>query len=463
MSKLNYNQFIELINKYEKFDAKTLKAMYEEFGKNKINGYFEEYCQSLEMDKVGEFIKKYSAYFEQQNVDLDNNDLLDGEIGNIVGMLVNSAAQYSLMTAEFERQQGYILEETKKELTIIRNIDDESILYPTLEIEKILVSVKSKEDLDNIDMIRKLPYKLGDESILKNDINTIKKFLKLNANNICTIEQLKSEFPELKFDNIIPIDDLSKQLNLLNKYIFAKFNFYNRNLRLVISVAKKNTSILMPMEDKIQEGNIGLIRAINRYSASTGYKFSTYAIWWIRQSIHRAIAIKSEIIRKPVYLFDNIRKYNTFIQKYNALNGCDPSIAECCLELGMKENEIRAVQCAASDLISLNTPIQGISNDSEEIINFIFDKTISVEDNYISKDFFDCVLNEIDIICNEREKDILLNRLGLNDENVIYTLQEIADRLGVTRERVRQIEAKSKRRLIFNLKRKGLVDNNYYK
>lgn len=463
MTKLNYNQFIELINKYEKFDAKTLKAMYEEFGKNKINGYFEEYCQSLEIDKVGAFIKKYSAYFEQQNEDLDNNVLSDDEIGNIVGMLVNSATQFSLMNTEFERQQGYILEDTKKKLTIVRNIDNESILYPTLEIEKILVSVKSKEDLDSIAMIKKLPYKLGDESILKNDINTIKKFLKLSSNNICTIEQLKSEFPELKFNNIGPIDDLVNQLDLLNKYIFAKFNFYNRNLRLVISVAKKNTSPLLPMEDKIQEGNIGLIKAINRYSASTGYKFSTYAIWWIRQSINRAIAMKAEIIRKPVYLFDNIRKYNTFVQKYNALSGCDPSIEECCLELGMKEYEVRAVQCASLDLISLNAPIKGVVDDSDEIINFIFDSNMSVEDNFISNDFFDCVLKEIDIICNEREKDILLNRLGLNNEKVIYTLQEIADRLGVTRERVRQIEAKSKRKLISNLKRKGLVDSNYYK
>ena len=455
MTKLTYLQFVELLSKYEKFDEKILKAMYNEFGKTTINEYFEEYYQKLEESDATEFIKKYSVYFEQELMEIDNSILpFDNGFSDAADMIIKNSYNYTLMTPEFERAQGEILNEAKLKLNIINR--DNDCLYPTLQLEKIFLSVKNKEDLNNLALLRKIPFSLKDESIFKSERAIIKKYLSLSNDKILSVDELRKEFSYLCFDNIDPVENLSEQIELLKKYVIAKFNFYNRNLRLVIFIAKKGGSTI-PIEEKLQEGNISLIRAINKYDVSKGYKFSTYAIWWIKQGILRYLDNMSSLIRKPVYLSEKIKKYKKFYENYTFINGVEPTLKECSDMLNMTEDEINNLRLVSMDVLSLDETISNIE-DGDNLINFIIDEKVHIEEDVISTDSVEMVKKYMSMYLTEREQIVLLGRFGLNDENVVYTLQEIAGTLGITRERVRQIEAKGKRKLLSKLRINGFFE-----
>lgn len=459
MININYNEFVELINKYKKFDKKTLMAMYDKFGKNKINEYFEEYSQNLEEDEFIKFMEKYSAYFEQSLVELEEEETFSVEVGSTVTMLINNSLRYSMMNYELECEQGWILKDGREKLKIIKEKNDDFMLYPDLNLEKIFLSVKTQEELDYVAKLKKIPFSIGEESYFQKYISDINKFLKISSNGILTLDKLKENFSNLCFDNVEPIDDLEEQVELLKKYVLAKFNFYNRNLRLVISIAKRG-GFAIPIEDKIQEGNIGLIKAINKFDVSKGFHFSTYATWWIRQVINRSIAYCGYVIRKPVYLNEKIQKYKRFYEKYLALNGVEPSLNECSIELGISEEEVLKLKDLSLDAISLDAPVQGVE-DGGDLVDFISDTSALIEDEFISSNIVDYVKEVINSSFDERIKQILLDRFGLNDELRVKTLEEIGLKHGITRERVRQIEVKSKRKLLMKLKQNDIFEDVY--
>ena len=451
MTKLSYLHFVELLGKYEKFDDKILNAMYNEFGKTTINEYFEEYYQKLDESEATEFIKKYSVYFEQELKEINDSILsFDTNVSDSADMIIKNTYNYTLMSPEFERAQGEILKDAKLKLNIINRDNEEEYLYPMLQLEKIFLSVKNKEDLVNLDLLRKIPFSLGDDSIFKKERTIIKKFLSLSDDKLLSIDELKKEFPDLSFDNVEIIENLSEQIELLKKYIFAKFNFYNRNLRLVVFIAKKGGNII-PLEEKLQEGNISLIKAINRYDVSKGYKFSTYAIWWIKQGILRYLDNAGSLIRKPVHFNEKIKKYKKFYENYVFINGVEPTLKECSDSLNMTEDEIINLRLVSMDILSLDETVSDLE-DGDNLINFIVDDRVNVEEEIISEDFVNVIKKYIFMYLNERESTILINRFGLNDENTVYTLQQIANKLGITRERVRQIEVKSRRKLLTKLR-----------
>ena len=225
----------------------------------------------------------------------------------------------------------------------------------------------------------------------------------------------------------------------------AKELFINSNLRLVVSIAKRFVGRGLSFEDLIEEGNLGLITAAERYDASLGYHFSTYATWWIRQAITRAIANYSRTIRIPVHAYENVIKETRIIRDYEQKFGVTPPEQYVADKLGFSLKRYRQFVQDTREPVSIYSPINAEVEDADELVGFIPDHEQDVEDKVIqlnlSSDMLD-LLNDL----TERERDVIIRRFGLNG-NECETLQQVADVQGVTRERIRQIEAKALRKL----------------
>lgn len=259
--------------------------------------------------------------------------------------------------------------------------------------------------------------------------------LKIYLNNISKFRILTKEEEKALFEKAKNGDSKARE------------EIINCNLRLVVAIAKKYQAQHLQLMDLIQEGNLGLIEAYNKYDVSMGYKFSTYATWWIKQNIGNAISNKNDMIRKPVYLKESIAKMKKVARQIEMQSGNSASVEEIANAMKISKKTVENMQKVInnSQVISIETPLNNETNDTLQ--DFIADDESETQEEIVSKkDSTRFILNIIDKTLTPREKDVILMRMGFvsGEEE---TLQAIGDKLGLTRERVRQLESQALKKL----------------
>lgn len=339
------------------------------------------------------------------------------------------------------------------------------------EIAKLVEAYKAQKSVTDEELLNKID-KLGFDAQ-----DTENLYKALEENGITVVEQTVSKNDQLiqKIMSEVNIDDSVKmylkdigrvplltpeeELEIAQKMVEgdvdAKNKLINANLRLVVSIAKRYVGRGMQFLDLIQEGNLGLMKAVDKFDYTKGFKFSTYATWWIRQAITRAIADQARTIRIPVHMVETINKLTKVSRLLLQQLGREPTTAEIAEAMNITEERVIEIQRIAQDPVSLETPIG--EEDDSHLGDFIEDTNVTAPIDAAESKMLKEQVEEILNTLAPREAMVLILRYGLRD-NRPRTLEEVGKVFNVTRERIRQIEAKALRRLKNPNKTKKLRD-----
>ena len=317
-------------------------------------------------------------------------------------------------------------------------------LYETLESQNIeIVDDFADTAFDDIEFVLEAPENDEAEPAVGADGIAIDDPVKVYLKEIGRVPLLSSE------------EEIELAMRIMNGDEYAKKRLSEANLRLVVSIATRYVGRGMQFLDLIQEGNLGLIKAVEKFDYTKGFKFSTYATWWIRQAITRAIADQARTIRIPVHMVETINKVKKVSSQLLHKNGHEPVAEEIALELDMPVDKVREIMRVAQEPVSLETPI-GEEEDSH-LGDFIPDDEAPAPADAASHTLLKEQLGDVLSTLTPREEKVLRLRFGLEDGRP-RTLEEVGKEFDVTRERIRQIEAKALRKLRHPSRSKKLKD-----
>ena len=307
-------------------------------------------------------------------------------------------------------------------------VDDDSLLLDDVDDDFSGDKMEEDIDLDAIDLLEGI----GTEDPVRMYLKEIGTVPLLSAEEETRLAKRKAEGDE-----------------------YAKERLIEANLRLVVSIAKRYTGRGMSFLDLVQEGNLGLIKGVEKFDYTKGYKLSTYATWWIRQSVTRALADQARTIRVPVHMVETINKMSKMQRKLTLELGYEPSVTELAEALEMTEDKVMEIMQIAREPASLETPIG--EEDDSNLGDFVADSNaVTPEGNVESvmlREHIDALLGDL----KERERQVIVLRFGLEDGHP-RTLEEVGKEFNVTRERIRQIEAKALRKLRNPVRSKRIRD-----
>ena len=343
-------------------------------------------------------------------------------------------------------------------------LNSESIeqIYSYLENKGIEINENTSDDLnidiDNIDNIA------DEDSLLLDDDDEFDKDSEedIDLSAIDLLEGVGTEDPVrmyLKEIGTVPLLTANEELELAKRKQdgdeYAKQRLIEANLRLVVSIAKRYIGRGMSFLDLVQEGNLGLIKGVEKFDYTKGFKLSTYATWWIRQSVTRALADQARTIRVPVHMVETINKMSKMQRKLTLELGYEPSVTELANALDMTEEKVMEIMQIAREPASLETPIG--EEDDSNLGDFVADSNVLTPEGNVEsvmlREHIDTLLGDL----KERERQVIVLRFGLEDGHP-RTLEEVGKEFKVTRERIRQIEAKALRKLRNPVRSKRIRD-----
>lgn len=350
------------------------------------------------------------------------------------------------------------------------NADQMDKLYTLIESNGIdivssdrEVEPGSEEDFENLNLA-----KLNDVDIALEDDYDDDKFDEkdleenIDLDAVDLLDGVGTDDPVrmyLKEIGTVPLLSADEEIELAKRKAdgdeHAKERLIEANLRLVVSIAKRYTGRGMSFLDLVQEGNLGLIKGVEKFDYTKGYKLSTYATWWIRQSVTRALADQARTIRVPVHMVETINKMSKMQRKLTLELGYEPSIPELAKALDMTEEKVMEIMQIAREPASLETPIG--EEDDSNLGDFVADSNVVTPEQNVEsvmlREQIDTLLGDL----KERERQVIVLRFGLEDGHP-HTLEEVGKEFNVTRERIRQIEAKALRKLRNPVRSKRIKD-----